>query len=72
MMKKNETSYRCVFEFIKTKIEKAPKNFVTDFEIAPLNAFSRYFPETKINGCNFHFFHIIWWWIKKKQFGKGI
>ena len=65
MQNKTEDLYAIVLMKICEIIpEFSPKIAVCDFERAPRNVFSQYFPEINIIGCWFHFTQAIW---KKTQ-----
>ena len=65
MQSKTEELYAIVLMKIREIIpEFSPKIAVCDFERAPRNVFSHYFPEINIIGCWFHFTQAIW---KKTQ-----
>ena len=46
-----------------------PTHLIVDFEIASINAFSQYFPTTKVQGCFFHVCQNVW--RKVQQLGLG-
>ena len=38
----------------------SPDTIVTDFELAAMNAFSRFWPNARLTGCLFHFGQSLW------------
>ncbi len=48
------------------RVSKQPKLIIVDFEKALLNSFRKYFPNTRIGGCYFHFAKNLWANFSKK------
>ncbi|KAG0441400.1 hypothetical protein DMUE_1081 [Dictyocoela muelleri] len=67
MKSKSQKSYTEAFRKIFTFLKKGPDVFIIDFEIAVFNSIKTIFPNTKINGCNFHFNQLIVNFLKKNQ-----
>ena len=40
---------------LNIKLDMKPEYFMSDFELASINAFSYHFPNLKTSGCYFHF-----------------
>jgi hypothetical protein len=53
MEKMDTSSYKFIFEFIKSKVRMQPYNIILDYEIALINIIITTFFETCVNGCFF-------------------
>ena len=63
--RKNESTYKRIFEHIKTEAESRgwdfePENIVLDFELAANNVLQVFFPSANIHGCFFHYSQSVW------------
>lgn len=63
--KKDQNTYVRIFEHLKQAAldnnkELNPQYFVTDFELASMNAINQVFPGTSCQGCLFHFSQSLW------------
>lgn len=73
MSRKSLTSYETFFiELIELArgcgIQLNPKRILSDFEIGIISAAKKYFPDTRLQGCFFHFSQIIWRKIQKERY----
>lgn len=58
---RKKSTYTKLFSLIKENIPGFyPKIFKMDFEIAAISAYRECFPNSKLNGCNFHFNQCLW------------
>ena len=65
---KSENIYRSMWSTIKNLCPTAcPSHIIVDFELASINAFREYFPDTTIKGCFFHLAQNVW--RKTQEFG---
>lgn len=64
---KTEISYLSTFTKILPFFNN-PSYIICDFEIALINAITKKFPGTKLNGCIFHFGQILWRNIQNRGF----
>ena len=66
MTAKSGALYQKVFEKIKElSVNLEPTEWMTDFETGLQNALQENWPESKINGCGFHFKNATGKWIRK-------
>ena len=66
MTAKSGALYQKVFEKIKElSVNLEPTEWMTDFETGLRNALQENWPESKINGCGFHFKNATGKWIRK-------
>lgn len=57
---KKKSTYKTIFEQIRLHLpEYFPNQINVDFELAAINAIKEMFPNTKIQGCLFHFIQSI-------------
>ena len=61
MTGKEQGLYKCILESIRNLIPQfKPTTCMSDWEIAPRNAFKDIYPDIHITGCWFHFTQRIW------------
>lgn len=61
MTHRSQKSYSLVFNFLVDKLDGyEPQSMMSDFELAPRNAFSQAFSSTIQRGCYFHYMQSIW------------
>lgn len=68
MSNRKEISYNVLFNLIKSQIPQfAPQKFHCDYELGPMNAILKSFPDIVVRGCYYHWTRNIW--KKAKAYG---
>jgi hypothetical protein len=65
MYRKDEESYKKVFEFLKINLKFNLKIVIIDFKLALKNSLLHMFGAVNVFGCNFHFAQSLWRKFKK-------
>ncbi|KAG0436025.1 hypothetical protein DMUE_4422, partial [Dictyocoela muelleri] len=66
MNNRSKNSYKRAFNFLKEKIhDKYPSFISIYFEMASFVSFKEVFPDSKVNGCFFHFSQLLFKKIQK-------
>ncbi|KAG0440667.1 hypothetical protein DMUE_1566 [Dictyocoela muelleri] len=60
MKKKLQAAYSKALNFLKSKLQSYPENIIIDFESTALRAITDVYPQTRVEGCFFHFSQLLW------------